>query len=164
MFWSPFYLSQQQGLFRVKLLRSPFKIDTAERKILIIFCYYVILGVIVLITFSFATRNDDRLLEEITGYFTCELPGIDPQNPCDRSRYQSLLNPELNCISYILLGLFPVVNLIFAVNAEEIKQWCACARNFSLISTSRESPSTGSASATVVNLERNASNIAARPV
>ena len=119
---------------------------------------------IVLITFSFGTKNDEHILEEITGYFTCELPGIDPQNPCDQSRFQSLLNPELNCISYILLGLFPVVNLIFAVNAEEMKPWCACARNFSLISTSRESPSTGSASATIVNLERNDSNVAATSI
>ena len=168
MFWSPFYLSQQQGLFRVKLSKSPFKIDTAERKILIIFCYYVILGVIVLITFSFATRNDGRLLEELTGYFTCELPGIDPQNPCDRSRYQSLLNPELNCFSYVLLGIFPVVNLIFAVNVEEIKQWCACARQFRTISTSKESSSNGTGSATVINIERNAlesnANIVATPI
>ena len=125
--WSPHYPSQQQGLFRIKLSKSPFKIDTAEKKILIIFCYYIILGVIGLVTFTFATRNDDRILEEIAGYFTCELPGIDPLNPCDRSRYQALLDPELNCFSYILLGLFPVVNLIFAVNADKLKQWCDCA-------------------------------------
>lgn len=140
---------QQQGLFRIGLSISPFKIDTAERKILIIFCYYVLLGVIALITLTLATRNDNRLLEEIAAYFRCEFIGIDPQNPCDRSRYQELLNPELNCISYVLLGIFPVVNLVFAVNVEELKQWCGCTLCFRtrLTSASRE-PSSTSASST----------------
>ena len=148
IFISSLYFPQQQGLFRIKLSKSPFKIDTAERKILIIFCYYVLLGVIALITFTLATRDNGRLLEEITGYFRCEFTGIDAQNPCDRSRYQALLNPELNCISYILLGIFPVVNLVFAVNVEELKQWCGCALRFRMRLTSTSTNT--SASATVI--------------
>ena len=91
--------------------------------ILVIFCYYVILGVFSLTTFTLIIKNQ-RVVEEISGYFTCELPGVDPQNPCDPSHYQALLHPELECLTYVLLQIFPVINLIFAVNIEDLKQWC----------------------------------------
>ena len=42
------YPLQQQGLFRMKVSKRPLKIGTAERKVLIIFCYYVLLSVIAL--------------------------------------------------------------------------------------------------------------------
>jgi len=41
MFW---IIHKQHGLFRMKLSKHPFKVGAAERKILIIFCYYVLLG------------------------------------------------------------------------------------------------------------------------
>ena len=134
----------------MKLSKSPFKIGTAERKILIIFCYYIVLGTFALITFTLATKNGDRFSSEVVGYFTCELRGIDSDKPCDRSRFEALSHPVLNCISFILLGIFPGINLIFVVNVEELKRWCGRVHQFRLFSTSGESPSTGSASAIVL--------------
>ena len=135
--------------------KSPFKIDTAEKKILIIFCYYVILGVITLTTFTLATKNGQRFGEEITLYFTCESLGAEMNCDSQRSAYQALLNPALNCLSYILLGIFPAINLLFAVNTEELKQWCCRARRFHLFSVNGELSNAASASTAVSTLKRN---------
>ena len=135
--------------------KSPFKIDTAETKILIIFCYYVILGVITLTTPTLATKNGQRVAEEITLYFTCESLGTEMNCDSQRSSYQALLNPALNCLSYILLGIFPAVNLIFAVNTEELKQWCCRACRFHFFSVNGELSNAASASTAVSTLKRN---------
>ena len=135
--------------------KSPFKIDTAEKKILIIFCYYVILGVITLTTPTLATKNEQRVAEEITLYFTCESLGAEMNCDSQRSSYQELLNPALNCLSYILLGIFPAINLIFAVNTEELKQWCCRACRFHFFSVNGELSNATSASTAVSTLKRN---------
>ena len=141
----------------MKQSRSPLLIETAEKKILIIFCYYVILGVIALTTFTLTTKDGPRVSDEIIAYFTCERLGTEN---CDsqRSSYQMLLQPELNCLSYVLLGIFPAINLIFAVNIEELKQWCGRARQFRLPSISGKLSSTASSS--ISTFKRDDSSVA----
>ena len=112
---------QQHGLFRAKQSKNPFKVGTAERKLLIIFCYYVVLGVIALTTFTVTTRNVELFTEELGQYFLCEAVG--PEDPCDRSGFEELTHPELVAVSYVLLGIFPVFNVVFAVNVNELKQF-----------------------------------------
>lgn len=111
---------QQQGLTSVKMKRSenPFKISTAERKILIVLCYYVFVAVFSLIAFTIATRNNTAQTRELTKYFLCEQS--NPSTPCDRGSYERLAYPEITTISYVLLGLFPVVNLVYVTNFKEV--------------------------------------------
>jgi len=114
----------------MKVSKHPFKIGAAERKILIILCYYVLLGVIALTAFTIFTRNSTQFSDAIAEYWLCESTGVNPENTCDRLResFQQLSYPGLSAVSYVLLGIFPAVNLIFAVNVKEIKQkfrtWC----------------------------------------
>jgi len=120
----------------MKLSKHSFKVGAAARKILIIFCYYVLLGVIVLTTFTITTQNATLLADAVADYWQCEITGVEPENSCDRLRdlLEALTYPGLTAVSYILLGIFPAVNLIFAVNIEEIKQkfmtWCCRATKF----------------------------------
>ena len=110
---------------------------------------------IALTAFTLTTKKAERVVEEVSGYFECELPGIDPENPCDRSRFEALLHPVLTSLSYILLGMFPAINLIFAVNVKELKQWCGPTRLFHHISSTGALQSTTSASAATASTERN---------
>ena len=103
----------------------------AERKILIIFCYYVLLVVIALIAFTVITRNIGQFAAAVADYWQCELTGVDPENPCDelRASLEGLSFPVLTSFSYILLGISPAVHLVFAVNISELKQkfkTCSC--------------------------------------
>ena len=63
----------------------------------------------------------EHFTEEVRQYFLCEAAG--PEDPCDKSGYEELTISELIALSYILLGFFPVVNLVFAINVNELKQW-----------------------------------------
>ena len=71
---------------------------------------------------SIPLRNAGPLTNALTEYWQCEAPGVDPENPCNRTSMEQQSNPELITISYVLLWIFPAVNLIFAVNIREIRQ------------------------------------------
>jgi len=126
---------------------------SCRAKILIIFCCYVLLGVIGLTTFTITTQNATLLADAVADYWQCEITGVDPENSCDRLRdlFEALTYPGLTSVTYFLLGIFPAVNLIFAVNIEEIKQkfrtWCGRAAKFHLIEE-RSSTSTPTATST----------------
>ena len=113
---------QQNGLFKAKQAKSPYKIGTAEKKLLVIIFYYVLLAVLALTTFTISTRNAITIIKEILLYFICERDGINPSQPCDRSRFEGFNNPVPGTLSFILLGLFPCVNLIFTVNVKELRE------------------------------------------
>ena len=135
---------QHHGLLRKKRSKQLLTISTAERKILLVFCYYVLLDVLALMAFTITTRNIEQFEAAVTNYWQCELTGVDPENPCDalRASYREFSNPVLSSIAFVILGTSPAVNLIFAINFSELKQkfktWCRCA------ATSREGPSTSS--------------------
>lgn len=103
------------------------KIGTAERKLLIVFIYYVLLAAIALTTFTISTRDSGVLAEKVFSYFKCEQNGHNSSSPCSRSEFGATKSAGLTTVSYILLGLFPVVNLIYAVNIQELKErWHTC--------------------------------------
>jgi len=80
--------------------------------------------------FTVTTRNGTLFAAAIAEYWQCESAGLNSENSCDglRDSLRPLANPGLTSASYILLGIFPAVNLIFAVNVKEIKKkvktWC----------------------------------------
>ena len=114
----------------VKIDKStiPLKLDTAQKKLLIVFCYYVVLTVIALTSFTLATRNTGVIVNSAKRYFLCEQNGHDPSEPCSRSELERLMNPTGITLSFILaMALFPVVNLVYIVNIQELKElWRKC--------------------------------------
>ena len=113
-----------RGSRKASASRADSKLKTVERKILVILCYYVLLGAIALTSYTLSTRNVEEFIKGVSHYFLCESPGMDPDSPCDRSGFENFSYPILTLFGYILLGLFPAVNLIFAVDIRELKQWC----------------------------------------
>ena len=69
-------------------------------------------------------KRKSKIGQGLVSRWQCETTGVDPENSCDRLRnlFAALTYPGLTSISYILLGIFPAVNLILAVNVKEIKQ------------------------------------------
>lgn len=72
--------------------------------------------------FSDFLRKADLLEYELTKYFTCELNGHDPLNPCDRSMIEELAAGGLDILILFLVGTFPTVNLIFVVSIQDTKR------------------------------------------
>ena len=59
---------------------------------------------------------------ELSEYFICAATGISGRT-CERS-YERLASDIPIAIGYALLGLYPIVALIYVVNVEELKQGC----------------------------------------
>lgn len=134
---------------------NPFKFGTAEKKLLVVFCYYIILATVALTTFTVVTRNASNYIKNIQRYFLCEQGGYDPNNPCSHDfRRQSY--PSLTTLSYVLLGLFPVVNLIYAINLKEMKEIFQKMKlnKKNKAHGSSDTPSTGSTAAMMSTLKR----------
>ena len=123
---------QQYGLLNVKnTTRFLTAISIPERKILISLCYYVVLTVFVLTSFTLSIRNIEPFSKERRGHFACEQLGQDPENPmlCDRQRFRRLAYPKVTAVAFVLLGLFPVVNLVYVLNVKELKKkWKVCCK------------------------------------
>ena len=104
------------------------KINTPDRKILIILCYYVISTVLSLTSFTLDMRNSKPFAEQLRSYLVCEAAGHDPSAPCDQSGFEQLAYPGVFIVAYALLSLFPAVNLVYAVNVAELRakcrKWC----------------------------------------
>jgi len=93
-----------------------------EMKVLIILFYYILLGVCSLTTFSVTSRNMQLFTSGLVSYFLCESTGTNDGKVCDRTAFEQFSNPIPAALSFILLGLYPVVNLIYVVNIQELKQ------------------------------------------
>ena len=124
---------QQHGLFKARQSRNPYTIGTAERKLLIVFVYYVVLTVVALTAFTLIVQDAEKLISARLLYFQCESKGIDPDNPCDPNIHIKLDHVALTSLSYILLGLFPVVNFVFVISVRDLKETlrkrCPCLFN-----------------------------------
>ena len=101
---------------------NPFKFGTAEKKILIVTCYCIVLSTVALTAFTLSTRDTPAFVRNIGLYFLCEQRGHDPENPCSRD-YIKNSDSVLTMLSYVLLSLFPVVSLIYAINIRELKEF-----------------------------------------
>ena len=117
-------------------------ISTAEKKLLVVLCYYIIFAVTALIAFCLYTARRDTLIAATMQYFACEATGHVPGR-CDRASFQQHNdNWWLSCVIYILLGFIPTVNLIFVVNFGEVQgkilACCSCCKSKKQKSTSKD--------------------------
>ena len=117
----PVYV-QHHGLLKSKQSKNPIKVGTtAERKILIVFCYYIVLTVIAITAYTLDLRDSDKVIQELVKYFICE--STAPENPCDAS-FRDNFHTELTALAYVLLGFFPTSLLIFVISVKDVKKWC----------------------------------------
>ena len=99
------------------------KAKAVEVRVLIILCYFILLGVSALTTFSVSSQNIQHFTRELISYFLCESTGTtNGKLPCDRMAFEQFSNPIPTALSFLLLGLYPVVNLIYVVHIQELKQ------------------------------------------
>ena len=93
-----------------KVLLSP-----AERKILVVFLYYLFFGVLQLSTFSLSIKDIDQNIRDLGSYFQCQRSGVDQSCSLDARfiNYWSLF-------SFIVLLLLPVINLYFAIKLRSV--------------------------------------------
>ena len=77
-------------------------------------------------TFSIFTNKSDIIANELDRYFMCELSGHDPANPCDRERFERIINDVPVILAFGLHGILPLVNLIFVISVQDLREKCPC--------------------------------------
>ena len=92
---------------------------------LIVLCYYVIIGAAVLSIFTNALVKID--LKALREYFSCEAKGLPPPSSnisnceTEKSTILETVNPIPNAVAILILGFLPVVNLVYVVKFSELK-------------------------------------------
>ena len=106
-------------------LSDPLKFGKAEKKLLVVIIYLVVLAVVTLATYTTFSRVTPLFIKQRFEYFDCEQHGPSPSESCDKinSGLQDLKNPVPASISYVLLALLPWLSLIFTVNINELKEF-----------------------------------------
>ena len=85
--------------------------------------------------------------KRLAEYFACERFGHDPSNPCDRQLLEGTIPSFLVMLSYGFHGTLPFVNLIFAININDLKMKCIrCFTSMKITGMSHKNTSSTTAS------------------
>ena len=95
---------------------------TAETKVLLLLCYYIIISLVYLIATCLLYWQLDIYIEMLFAYLSCEAKGATPnEEPCRKNALQSNPFIALYTVDFALLALFPVVSVTYATNLREMK-------------------------------------------
>ena len=100
------------------------RVRKAELKILIVFLYFSIFTAISLTAFTIASQNVTEFVSELAVYFACESQGVQSGRTCERG-FNRMGDVAVQICTFVLLGFFPVVSLIYVFNYQEIKKKCS---------------------------------------
>ena len=88
-------------------------------KILIMLCYFALLAPVIVAGNTVIAVNSDKLVTAFANYFACEATGTNPK--CDDMKKAleplTAVGPLISI--HLLMGCFPVVLLLYAVNFEQ---------------------------------------------
>ncbi|KAL5515466.1 hypothetical protein EMCRGX_G000636 [Ephydatia muelleri] len=99
-------------------------VGTAEMKIFIVFCYYVLIGSAALAAFTLNATTSASFVKKINQYFACKANGDSDMCDDERSAYERFTYPEIGTASFILLGFLPAVNLVYVLSCDNLKRIC----------------------------------------
>lgn len=106
---------------------------TAEAKVILMLVYYMVLGTVVLTIFTKHLTGIDKLREAMDAYFNCEAGGLGRDSfdmassstnssGCDRGSVERLVHAAPSAIAFALLGVYPLINLVYIINLKELKE------------------------------------------
>ena len=125
--------------------------STAEKKIMIVFIFFIIFGVYTMIQTGVTTAHGKELTQGLTNYFLCEFPG-NASRECDRNEFEKYSHPYLLAVTYVLLGFIPLTILNFVLNVRSTKAFImkhlSVCRGKEVASISNNGASTGSSGVT----------------
>jgi uncharacterized membrane protein YesL len=96
--------------------RQTTPIVKAEAKILLIMCYYIVLGTLVLTVNTYYQVSREAAAQTMASHFSCQSAGVQSGRDCGdlSSLYVAVFN-VLSDLGIILIGLLPAVILMFTV-------------------------------------------------
>ena len=111
----------QNWIIQRKYKKGNSNISIVEAKIFIALSYYAVFGIFSVAYASLTTSNRDAYFQEVQKYFVCEAKGSG--SACDRSQFEQYQYVWLRGLTFTLLGLLPLVNLIFVISWKDSKRF-----------------------------------------
>ena len=109
------------------------KVGKAQVKIMFIFIYYLLLGILALGIFSYFVAINGTLIGDLQRLFLCESLGVNSGKNCNALRSSTLENhSKLNLVGVVMQGFITFVILVFVADCTK----CRCKNK---ISTSKNS-------------------------
>ncbi len=100
-------------------------IGKAQAKILLIMCYYIAVGTIVLTLFTYYQVAGEADIQAVTSHFACQSAGTQSGRDCgDVPNVHLELFDSLTALGIILTGLLPAVVLMFTVKCNRNNRCC----------------------------------------
>jgi len=100
----------------------PKETKVVEINVLIILGYFIIFGVSALTTFGVTLWNGQNFRKVLVSYFLCESTDTSGDKVCSGMGIWQFSTPIPIAVTLLLFGLYPVVNLVYAVQIQELKQ------------------------------------------
>ena len=125
------------------MMQNPITFGAAEWKLMLIFLYYLISGVIALTGSTLELKNYNRNIAAAFEYFQCEKNGDNHTCSYDAQQY-----PALTLITNVVLVVFPILNLVFAIRVTEVK---ALWKKFSKLVIDEKTPAKDKSQSTAVS-------------
>ena len=95
-------------------------IRTVQIKVLIVFVYYILIGVSLMVV-TVLVINRESITDSLMEYFVCESVGMQPGKVCEKTFVKIPLEIAIN-VGFVLLGLYPVINLVYVVDIRAMKE------------------------------------------
>ena len=108
-------------MFSNNLNKKKVQLSTAEKKIIVALCSFILFTVFSVAQISDYLANKGGLLEALSNYFKCEALGHIP-GKCNRSQFEHYYNPFLNAITNTLMGLIPLSILNFVLKWKSVRR------------------------------------------
>ena len=95
--------------------------STAERKIFIAICLFLVFAVVTLVHTAIVIAKFVKIVAAVIEYFKCEALRYVP-GKCNRSEFEEYYNPYMIAISYTLIALVPLGILNFVLKWRSVKE------------------------------------------
>ena len=104
--------------------KPQFTFGTAEKKLLFVLCYYMLVAAIILSAVTWQIRISSDEITNIQKFFFCELGSHNSSNQCKYSGLDNIDSVHIiyRVFSFLMFSLIPFVNLVYAVNIQELKE------------------------------------------
>ena len=100
-------------------------LSVPEIKILILTIYYITLSVVLTTRISLSTEYLNEYFDHLYAYFYCQLRGDHSACVKLKEEFERFHYPHLTSLISIILGSSTCVNLIFAIKAQDVKDFCS---------------------------------------